>query len=430
MVVRVATALLAVLLLASAQAKGPDESTLGISNPAGPVPVVWFMHIDAGRDSPISPVAVPEEVHINQQWGAITTTVACLPSTPGQSLTDNVYHMWYGFSTNGEIQYHEDGLHADLTRDMSADLELVGNWTFHWYLAVQPSVQAFGLGENAPLAVPRVVVQADLRASNQISVANEAMDAAPLVASGRTAAADLSPVMPAHPDVEHMMVDGRHVYHFTVPLQLMNGSIAQEDGFNVRVVVYHEVPGCDADAPMMSNVVSLHSSHGNRPRLEGMVARDVALTQLAGALVEDVVLWRLEMRAPFGYRGEAPMLRVSGPDEWEMAPVWRDGPGMVAGTHCHCYDVPDAFIYAWPLDARPSGLYHVQVSMAKGEHTMQATAAFDTQGRFWNATEEGVQGPDDERKDTPGIGVVAVLLGVACGAVSRATRGALAPQVK
>ncbi|MHB1262783.1 MAG: hypothetical protein ACYC2H_13835, partial [Thermoplasmatota archaeon] len=195
-----------------------------------------------------------------------------------------------------------------------------------WYWSTQV---AAGEGPT-PTPVPNVVVQATMRAGAAISVEDVAYNEGELLAEGHSAPALLAG--DASTGVEHSMVEDRHVYHFTVPLEVKGAAIPKE-GYNLRIDTYVMQDGCPGDGYLMPNVLTVHSSPGNRPRLE---LATIQPPTIAGIHVHpENGTWVFDVRAnsPWGGVDVGNVtLEVVGP----TMPTELLVEPYHAPAHCHC----------------------------------------------------------------------------------------------
>lgn len=269
-------------------------ATLTVAS-ASATPVTLYAHVAdpmldfaMNTQEPPAGFGFDRGVGLNRGLGLTTSTLTCVPSLPVPPDTSTPYHTMYGYSAPASIDYEtgepgeprvqpERGLAGDVRFDPAAPM------TLHWSLS-EPEV-----AEGAtPVPVPNVVVQATMRASNAISVDDSAYDEGPVLAHGRSVPALLAGEMSQGVELDE--VDGRTVYHFTVPMAVDAPAIPRATGFNLRVDVFVENEVCGDDEPVMPNSVLLHTSEGHRPRLELGVLDLLQLGYIHPQFVDDDLL--------------------------------------------------------------------------------------------------------------------------------------------
>ncbi|MEA3135738.1 MAG: hypothetical protein QOC71_19, partial [Thermoplasmata archaeon] len=257
--------------------------------PAGATPVTLYGHVvHMGQDFPLNTQEPPSDFVVDEGIGLMTNTLTCLPAT-GVVNTSQGYHTMYGYSSPSFVEYGqaEDGgprVHPERGLSADARLDAASPMVLHWYFS-EP--QPGELGTPAP--VPNVVVQATMRTGESLSVDDRAYDEGPILAQGRSAPALLAGQ--SSQGVEVDTVDGRIVYHFTVPMAIEEPVIPRATGFNLRVDVFVENEVCGEDKAVMPNAVLLHSSPGHRPRLELGVLDHLQLQYIHPQVVEpDLVI--------------------------------------------------------------------------------------------------------------------------------------------
>jgi hypothetical protein len=242
------------------------------------VPTTLHLYVDPLADFPITPQAPPDGFVVDSGLGLAGSTFTCAPNPPlARPFGDAHTFRGYAYpapvesSRAGEVRFHP-------ARGVDGDVVLSGEpLVLHWYWAMDPLPGVPG-GEQAPLVLPNVVVEATLRAGDAISVDDAAYDEGAVVASGRSEPATLAG--PETQGATYSGVSGQAVYEFTVPMQVAAPVIPHEQGFNLRVDTYMVECG---DGHAMPHAVALHSSPGHRPRL------DVALDDpLSGSLRAEV----------------------------------------------------------------------------------------------------------------------------------------------
>lgn len=381
----VALASAAVLLLAAA--------------PATAAGTTLYLHVLDGQDMPVSPQPPAEGYEANDQFGAATSSLACLPAVPTVGFIDD-YHTVYAYATPSRIHYGRGAGEPEVhpARGMLGEVSLDGaSPVLHWYWSTQVAA-----GEGpAPTPVANVVVQATMRAGAAISVDDVAYNAGELLAEGRSAPATLAGG--ASTGVEHSRVGGRDVYHFAIPLEVKTAAIPKE-GYNLRIDTYVLRDGCPGDGYLMPNVLTVHSSPDNRPRLElATVAPPVVSSILPHA---ENGTWFFDVRAHSPWGGldvgtvEVEVVGPTTPSELAVAPY-------EAPIHCHC-DLFGAYgerstdtraVWDAAADGAKPGEYRVVVRVTN----LQGTANATVEEPFSIAS----------AKDSPGVTPALLLIGLA-----------------
>jgi len=237
---------------------------------AGATPVTLYAHVAGIMDFPMTTQAPADGFQADVDVGLATPTLTCVhPPVPVDSFPD--YHTQHGYVSPRPVEYglagpggapgvriHPDrGLAADVVLDRSAPMVL------HWYWSQHAVANATSPRAPDMPVLPRVVVEAELRASDAVSANDTAYDTAPLIAHGRSAAATLAG--PASSGVTVDQVGERTVYGFTVPMAIDAPVLPRATGFNLRVSTFLELP---CDGHVMPDALELHTSPGHRPRLE------------------------------------------------------------------------------------------------------------------------------------------------------------------
>jgi hypothetical protein len=306
-------------------------SLLVVAAPAGAAGTALYMHINGGQDMPMSPQPPGDAFSANEGFGAGTNSLSCFPQVPTVGFIDD-YHTLYAFATPSPIDYaggsgsgsDEPAIHP--SRGILAAVPLEGaKPVLHWYWSTQAAAEG-----PEPTPVPNVVVQATVRAGEAISVDDVAYNSGAILAEGRSEPALLAG--DASQGVEHSMVGGRHVYHFTVPLEVKAAAIPKE-GYNVRLDTYVMRDECPADGYLMPNVIFAHTSPDHRPRLELATVQPPAVQ--AVDVHADNGTWVFDVRANSPWGGVdvgAVTVDVAGPS----VPTSLTVEPYHAPVHCHC----------------------------------------------------------------------------------------------
>lgn len=342
-------------------------------------------------------------------------TLGCT-DLPGLGVEETGFHTWYAVpfpgaahdnrSAQGAV-HDAPGLWADLLLQPGAPA------TLHWYL-------------ESEVPVPQVSVRAVVRAGDAVSVGNEAYNTGDVVAQGQTAKADLSPLLAGHPHVEHESVDGRHVYHFAIPLAVQAVQVPAQSGFNLRVDAFVENPLCPdprwpEDRMFAPGALELHGSPGHQPRLEWTVAQPLTPLFLQPQKAGDVWVLHAAVESPWGPHDLDVRLLVDGPGG-----RWETVPGAMTAYKGHGRIDGPAYLFAFDARAMAPGLYAATLVATNAQGTANATAhaAFHTDGRVWIANATGLQEVKTEpARAVPGPGAAPALLAVGAGLVAASAAG-------
>ena len=286
-----------------------------------------YMHVLDGQDMPISPQPPAEGYEANDDFGATTSSLSCLPAVPTLGFIDD-YHTVYAYATPSPIHYGRgDEPEVHPSRGMLGDVPLDGATpVLHWYWSTQVAA-----GEGpAPTPVPNVVVQATMRSGAAISVDDVAYNTGEVLAEGRSEPATLAG--DASTGVEHSMAGGRHVYHFTVPLEVKAAAIPKE-GYNLRIDTYVLRDGCPGGGYLMPNVLTVHSSAANRPRLELATVAPPKVSSIHAHAENGTWFFDVRANSPWGGLDVGTVdVQVVGPTE----PSELSVEAYEAPLHCHC----------------------------------------------------------------------------------------------
>jgi hypothetical protein len=376
--VRVGAGLVVLAVVALA---APAQGQLGIQDPEGATPVTLYMHLLDIQDFPIN-TQKPQDVWDGSGPAFVGQSLTCGPPIPMVNLAqDN--HRYYGYSSPSYVEYWfemdgkprthpERGLGSDIRFDGQAPLLL------RWYVeTTAPDQFVLPLG-SVPQAIPGVVVQATLRASDSVSVDDSAYDQGPVIAQGRSASAVLA--ADATQGAEHTMVDGHHVYGLSVPMALEQDTISNKTGYSLRIDVFIDNAVCDGqDGKAMSGTVQPYTDPEHRPRIEAAAYHQLRIDRLAPRFgPNETVEIQANVTAAWGAydldEGNV-TLEVEGPDG--SVDVRRTRFIQRLSEHHH---VTEPIRATWTIDrdGLPSGLYTVRLNVTNDQHTAtaHATAAF------------------------------------------------------
>lgn len=333
------------------------------------------MHVMGGQDMPMSPQAPGETYAADHAFGAATSSLSCLPAVPTLGFIDS-YHTVYAYASPSTIHYGRSGdpdVHP--ARGMIDTVPLDGTQPIlHWYWSTQVVA-----GEGpVPLPVPNVVVQATLRAGSAISVGDVAYNSGEILAEGSSAPAFLAGS--ASTGVQHSQVGDRHVYHFTVPLEVApSATHIPAEGYNVRIDTYVLRDECPADGYFTPNLLSVHTSPGHRPRVELATVQPPRIGPMAVRLENDTWVFDIRANSPWGGLDVGDVVvEVEGPTEAATLSVEP----YVAPFHCHC-DLFGGYgeqytdlraVWDATADGATPGDYTFRVTVRNLQETAEATA--------------------------------------------------------
>lgn len=421
-------AVLVAMLMASGTAMAQSST---IDNLDTPTPTTLYFHLDAHQDFPINTQPPDDRYAKGSTRGLLASTTTCTPEgTPGQFHQD--HHTVYGFSTPGyvEYEYEEDGgprIHPERGLAYNVRLDDDTGMTGYWYLRTTvDSGQASSDINNMPVLVPQVVVRFTMRTGDEVSFGAEAYNQGEVIAQGESEPVALVPSeeTPGY----HPQEDGSHVYEIQVPLDVKKDEIpADEDtgGYNMRVDVFTQVPGCDSDpdSSFMPGSVEIYTSPDYRPRLDLTVMNPVRIEYIHPQFVGDDLLIHTSLNSPWGNydvdetEGGITM-DVSGPTA--ASNVFRVAFEQKHHEHGFHFEAVDV-TYQWDYeqDQAADATYDLTVTVWNDQRTASATgsATIDV-GSLTATDDEGnvVQQVQTEEKDTP-LPVWLPLLGVLVAAL-------------
>ena len=342
----------------------------GIDNPADATPVRLYPHLIGHMDMPINTQPPADDWAYTENLGLLTHSQGCV-DVPGLGLVATTHHTFYGFAAPDLVDYDRDeprhspqrGIHTDIHLDTDAGIG------FTWYLETEiaPSMTT-----AAPAPVPQAVVRATVREGDAISVDHAAMNQGTIIALGQTEPVTmLGPATPTHPHVQHTTSDGRDVYAFQVPMAYAAGAatIRSGDGFNLRVDIFLQLPGCDdpaGDRYVIPDWVRAHTSPGHRPTLDLAIAESVLIRSVTSQVVNGTLVVDARVDTPWGpYNLGDVSLRIDGPSPADgLRASFRDP---------EPFERPDSRLYRWAWDFGAAGA-------APGDYTLNVSA-IDAQGR-------------------------------------------------
>jgi MYXO-CTERM domain-containing protein len=355
------------------------------------------LYVDPLADFPITPQAPPDAFVVDRGLGLASNTFTCAENPPlarpfaeSHTMRGYAYPEPVEVSRGGELSVHP-------ARGVDGDLQFSGDdLVLHWYWAMDPAPGAPG-GEQAPLVMPNVVVEATLRVGDAIAIDDASYDQGAVVASGRSQAATLAG--PATQGAAYSTVDGQSVYEFTVPMKVAAPLVPRDQGFNLRVDTYMAECG---DGRVMPHAVALHSSPGHRPRIEAGI-----VDPLSGSLKANVTAGTLiVLGQPSSVLGVGDVanvtITVTGPDGQE---VEMDNMDQVVQGYGPCGEGCGhrlLYVYLRGLPDPQPGRYNVTMSFTN----QQGTAS-------WTQSTQVSVVPEQEAPGLPPVLALAAVVGAA-----------------
>jgi hypothetical protein len=387
---------LVLLALAPASAK-PEATPVASGEPAA---TTLHLYIDPLADFPITPQAPPDGFVVNSGLGLASNTFTCAPNPP-LARPFGEAHTFRGYAYPEPVEVARgDSVKFHPSRGVDGDVLFSGKpLVLHWYWAMDPA-PGVPVGEQVPVVLPNVVVEATLRAGSAVAVDDAVYDEGEVIAHGASAPATLAG--PATQGARHTTVEGQSVYEFTVPMQVAAPLVPREQGFNLRVDTYMTDCG---DGRAMPHAVALHSSPGHRPRLETEVVSPLSGSLSAQTAADGSLVVVAEPASVLG-AGDVANVTVTavGPDgevvELERHDVVAQGYGPCGHDCGHRL----LFRYVRVLPDAPAGAYEVTMSFTN----QQGTAA-------WNETK---QVSVVHEQEAPGLAPAALLAGLLAAAVA------------
>lgn len=313
-----------------------------------------YVHHTGFGDAPIN---TQEPVfHAGVATSLANTTQTCVETPVG--LFQRESHTWWGYATPGGVFVQDGKPYFHPSRGLGEAIQLNGSSVeLWWHLEVQGPQGTPSVG----LPVPQVVLQATLRTGSELSVNHETFDGGALIAEGRTEPAMLGPLLGDHPHVEATPWEGREVYRVHLDLPLETNTVP-EDGFQLRVDVWIDVPGCDApDGSIMEERVRLFSGPQHPNRFTWDVVQPVRMDSIVVQRIGDDLVLSAAATSPFGIldlrsaSGETPQFQATGPATWTF-----DGSPPPFGAHGD--RGVGSQISTWIAEAAPDGSYEVTVT--------------------------------------------------------------------
>lgn len=236
------------------------------------VATTLYLHPLNPQDMPINTQVPQPEIWNEGGFGATANTMTCLHPTSGPvtgGLTSQAFASYFGYSTLSFVGYDRvasDGSpRVHPTRGLTYNTTIIGTPTLYWSMTPTQTTQIPSLG------AANVVVEAKLRAPEGVSVDDRGYDTGTILMAGQSAAVTLVGSTVAGPGSSQVtvdQVDGRFVYTFAVPLPVQNPVIPQATGYNLRIDVRMDVPGCEPGTAIMPGVLEPFASISHLSRIE------------------------------------------------------------------------------------------------------------------------------------------------------------------
>lgn len=433
---------------------------VGINNPEVSTPTTLYFHMNGFQDFAINTQKPEDKYAEDSNVGLATHSFTCAGNPIPNSSPFQEFHTEYGYSSPSYVEYNfeQNGrprTHPERGISYDAAIDPAAPFTLYWYLITSPNAGQQGSApvspEQAPIPVPNVRVRATMRASDAISVDDNAYNNGPLIAEGITEPATLvagqviGPAGPGHPQVTGTQIDGgKYLYEFRVPITVTSPIIPRATGYNVRIDTFMDAQGaCGTNASdqpyAMPNLVKVHTSAQYRPRMELSITNPIRLEYLHPQFVGDDLVLHTSMNSAWGNYDvnevdpDGIQVSITGPSPaTSLAKA-----AMVQRTHEHYFHQEAVDVtYVWPYktDRAENGLYTVEVKFMNDQRT--ATAAGVAQFEIGKGLVIGCGGVQKAAqqvtedcaslvqkdgqaasKDSPGFGVVALLGAVAAAAV-------------
>ena len=273
----------------------------GLIQSDGPTDATLWVHLDGPFDAPMNTQQPHDDSSYSNDIGLVQHSQSCVDN-PFSTLLAEPHHTRYAYVNPSAVDYSEERIRYHQGRGLGYDLALADHTpVVHWSLQAQWLTAEQSPSDPAP-ATPNVVLRASLREGDQVSVGSTAYNEGTLIASGQSEPANLHPqLLGDHPHVRHAVVDGAHVFDFTVPLQLEEPMVRAEEGLNLRIDVYIDNPACSgADTYIMPDTVREHSSPEHRPRVDLQVLNPIRIESLFPQVIGDDVVVNAQIASVWG----------------------------------------------------------------------------------------------------------------------------------
>jgi hypothetical protein len=378
-------------------APAAQAQTVGITNPNASTPTTLYFHLINFQDFPINTQKPDDRYTDSSAIGLATNTLTCIPNPPVAGSPFQEFHRYYGYSSPSYVEYNfeQDGkprTHPERGISYDAVIDQGAPFYLYWYLQTMTGAPSGGTPvspDSAPVVIPNVVVKATIRAGDAISVDDKAYDSGPELVAGQTQPATIGggQVLPAagqttaSPDVTFVggaAPNGPYIYQFKVPMTVATPIIPRATGYNLRVDMYMDNPACvQPDGKYMANLVKIHTSPQNRPRMEMALMDPIRLEYLHPQFVGDDLVIHTSMNSAWGNYDvneqdpDGIQVSVTGPSPaTSLAKA-----AIVQRTHEHYHHQEAVDItYVWPYktDRAQNGLYTVDVKFMNDQRTATA----------------------------------------------------------
>ncbi|MHB8632608.1 MAG: hypothetical protein ACYDBQ_01390 [Thermoplasmatota archaeon] len=273
-----------------------------IQNPAESTPTTLYFHVIGHDDMPINTQKPSDTWTAQDALGLGTASSSCVPPVPGEALTGQEHHTFYGYSSPSIVEYNvtENGrprTHPERGLSSNAELDTAKPWVTHWYLktqAVTSDQQPGGPGTDpnrAPIVIPNVVVQVTVRTGDGISIGDAAYNSGAIIAQGKTdpltlagpATDSLDKGKVGYEGYNETGANASQIYGFAVPMTINSPLIPKVTGYNVRIDVYMDNGACNDPGGagyLMPNNVRIYSDPNHRPRMELNVLNPLRIESL------------------------------------------------------------------------------------------------------------------------------------------------------
>ncbi len=300
---------------------------------------------------------------------AMSSTCARDP-TGAQTLSNQGHQTWYGTGRHSLVVYEFDedgrpfiGMAPGTMRDIHLDTNQPT--TLDWYIV--PGNREASLPSPIPMQLT-----ATIRASDDVSVGQEAYNNGELIARGQSAAVALHPDVD-HPQVSHRVVDGKDVYGFHIPLDLHTDTIRAQDGYNVRIDLYSDLP-CNEDHGWSPVQHMAFTGPEARPGMDWSVHDAIHIDALQPQMLgNDLVVHSLSS-SPFGPFDVAPPSVHVAEAVAQPQVVLQE----VEPCRSHACADQDQMVgtWVWDLAKERPGLYHVTMNVSNVQGTASTTKTF------------------------------------------------------
>lgn len=424
------------LLVPLADAK--QNLSAGASSTVTPeeVETQLYFHLINIQDFPIN-TQVPQPNPFSQvSVGVSPATLTCasrpLAGTGFENTggIENDYHTYRGYSSPSYVEYDnvENGLprtHAERLLGTNITINETAGVAMHWFMKTTASVPTAGavVAGTAGGPVANVVVAAEMRSGDAISVDDKAYDRGELMMQGRTEPVTLlrgqalGPTGQPSTQVHGEQTSAGYVYEFVVPFTINNATLSRHLGFNLRIDVFVDSPECNDknSGTVMTDSVEPYLDETHLPRLTLRNSPALVITQPATV-------------SETGTRGDRHLLV-----EWAVISPWGnydvdvanatttvEGPGDMAlqrnhsiqRTHEH-YHMGDPWQAGWALNLSQwpprDGTYQATLTVPNLQQTALAVSTVEFRmegGRL-------ASGPGQELPAPPAALLVLALLGLA-----------------